>query len=616
MADIKRDISYLNKDFNDFRSALINYSKTYFPKTYTDFSPASPGMMFMEQASYVGDVLSFYLDNQIQENFIQYAKQTNNLFELSYMFGYKPKVTALSTADIEVFQLVPSKTVNASFIPDYDYALSFPENTIVKSTGVSGTSFTIEDSIDFTVSSSQDATDVSVAQVDGNNPSYFLLKKTRKAISGDIQTTTFSFGAHQEFPTVDLVANNISKILDVVDSDGNVWYEVDYLGQDAVYDRIKNTNVNNPTNIDGSEDDAPYVLQLKQVQRRFATRFLDNTTLQIQFGSGNANDNDETLVPNTANVGLGLPYEQSKLTTAYSPTNFIFTNTYGIAPSNTTLTVRYITGGGVTSNAEANTITNVTTSNVTFLKSNLNATTAQYIFNSIATNNPSAANGGGEGDSIVEIRENTISNFGTQMRAVTADDYLVRTLSLPSSYGDIAKAFTQKPNNANSNTTLEIYTLSYDIDKKLRTPSVALKRNLKTYLNQYKMLGDSITIKDGYIVNIAVDFEIITLPNFNNNEVLRGCLEALITFFNIDNWQINQPILLRDISVLLDNVTGVQTVKRVTITNKAGTTTGYSQFAYDIDSATQNGVIYPSIDPSIFEVKFPNQDITGRVVQF
>ena len=616
MADIKRDISYLNKDFNDFRSALINYSKTYFPKTYTDFSQASPGMMFMEQASYVGDVLSFYLDNQIQENFIQYAKQTNNLFELSYMFGYKPKVTALSTADIEVFQLVPSKTVNASFIPDYDYALSFPENTIVKSTGVSGTSFTIEDSIDFTVSSSQDATDVSVAQVDGNNPSYFLLKKTRKAISGDIQTTTFSFGSHQEFPTIDLVANNISKILDVVDSDGNVWYEVDYLGQDAVYDRIKNTNVNNPTNIDGSEDDAPYVLQLKQVQRRFATRFLDNTTLQIQFGSGNANDNDETLVPNTSNVGLGLPYEQSRLTTAYSPTNFIFTNTYGIAPSNTTLTVRYITGGGVTSNAEANTITNVTTSNVTFLKSNLNATTAQYIFNSIATNNPSAANGGGEGDSIVEIRENTISNFGTQMRAVTADDYLVRTLSLPSSYGDIAKAFTQKPNNANSNTTLEIYTLSYDIDKKLRTPSVALKRNLKTYLNQYKMLGDSITIKDGYIVNIAVDFEIITLPNFNNNEVLRGCLEALITFFNIDNWQINQPILLRDISVLLDNVTGVQTVKRVTITNKAGTTTGYSQFAYDIDSATQNGVIYPSIDPSIFEVKFPNQDITGRVVQF
>ena len=512
MADVKRDISYLNKDFNDFRSALINYSKTYFPKTYTDFSPASPGMMFMEQASYVGDVLSFYLDNQIQENFIQYAKQTNNLFELSYMFGYKPKVTALSTADIEVFQLVPAKTVNTASVPDYDYALSFPENTIVKSTGVSGTSFTIEDSIDFTVSSSQDPTDVSVAQVDGDTPSYFLLKKTRNAISGDIQTTTFSFGAHQEFPTVELSANNVSKILDIVDSDGNTWYEVDYLGQDAVYDRIKNTNVNNPTNVDGTQDDAPYVLQLKQVQRRFATRFLDNTTLQIQFGSGNANDNDETLVPNTANVGLGLPYEQSRLTTAYSPTNFIFTNTYGIAPSNTTLTVRYITGGGVSSNAEANTITNVTTSNVTFLKSNLNATTAQYIFNSIATNNPSAANGGGEGDSIVEIRENTISNFGTQMRAVTADDYLVRTLSLPSSYGDIAKAFTQKPNNANSNTTLEIYTLSYNIDKKLRTPSIALKRNLKTYLNQYKMLGDSITIKDGYIVNIAVDFEIITLP--------------------------------------------------------------------------------------------------------
>ncbi len=187
---------------------------------------------------------------------------------------------------------------------------------------------------------------------------------------------------------------------------------------------------------------------------------------------------------------------------------------------------------------------------------------------------------------------------------------------MPSNFGSISKAHVQKPTNANSNTTLEIYTLSYDLNKNLRTPSSALKENLTTYLNQYKMIGDSITIKDAYIVNIAIDFEIITLPNYNNNEVIRNCLTALIDFFNVDKWQINQPIILRNINVLLDQVTGVQTVKQVIITNKAGVSEGYSQYGYDVAGATQSGVIYPSIDPSIFEVKYPNRDISGRVVTF
>ena len=612
MAKVKRDISYLNKDFGDFRNQLINFSKTYFPTTYTDFSPASPGMMFMEQASYVGDVLSFYLDNQLQETFIQYARQTNNLFDLAYMFGYTPKVTSLASTKLDIFQIVPAKTVGTGSQPDFSYALDFPENTEV--TG-DGQTFTIQDNIDFTVSSSQDPTLVTVAQVNGATPTYYLLNKKRNATSGDIQTTTFSFGTHQEFPTVDLQGENISQILDVFDSDGNEWYQVSALGQDSVYDKIKNTNVNDPNN-SNSQEDTPYILQLKQVQRRFATRFIDNTTLQIQFGSGNAEANDEEIIPNPHNVGLGLPYTQDKLTTAYSPTNFIFTNTYGIAPSNTTLTVRYITGGGVTSNVAANTLTNVDTTNTTFIQPTLNASLAQYVFDSVAVNNPNAATGGADGDSIEEIRQNTISSYGTQLRNVTADDYLVRTLSMPSNFGNISKAHVQKPTNVNSNTTLEIYTLSYDINKNLRTASTALKENLSTYLNQYKMIGDSITIKDAYIVNIAVDFEIITLPNYNNNEVIRNCLTTLIDFFNTDKWQINQPIILRNINVLLDQVTGVQTVKQVTIINKAGVSEGYSQYGYDIEGATQSGVIYPSIDPSIFEVKYPNRDISGRVVTF
>ena len=617
MAQVKRNINYLGKDFSDFRDQLINFSKTYFPNTYTDFSSASPGMMFMEQASYVGDVLSFYLDNQVQETFLQYARQTNNLFDLAYMFGYKPKTTGLSTVNVDFFQLVPAKSSGGLTIPDYDYAVQVLENTQLSSIARTPFKFIVEDLVDFKVSSSLDPTNVSIAQISNNTPTYYLLKKTRKAISGEIQTTTFSFGDYEEFPTIELSGENISYILDVTDSDGNTWYEVDYLGEESVYDNIKNTNINDPNNSSDSSD-TPYILQLKKVQRRFATRFIDNTTLQLQFGNGNVNDTDETIVPNPDNVGLGLPFEINRLKTAYSPTNFIFTNTYGIAPSNTTLTIRYLTGGGVSSNIDANSLTQITPlSNIQFQNNNLDATTAQYIFDSVEIQNPEAATGGQDGDSVEELRQNTISNISTQLRNVTADDYLVRTLSLPSRYGAIAKAHVQKPGiEDNSNSTLDIYVLSYDLNKKLRSPSNALKENLKTYLNEYKMIGDSLTIKDAFVVNIGVDFEIITLPNYNNNEVLRRCLSSLIDYFNIDKWQINEPILLRDINVLLDEVDGVQTVKKVTITNKTGTTLGYSQYAYSVDGATLNNVIYPSIDPMVFEVKYPNQDITGRVVKF
>jgi hypothetical protein len=609
---VNRDIRYINKDFNEFRSQLLNYAQTYFPNTYTDFTPSSPGVMFMEMASYVGDVLSFYLDNQIQENFLQYARQSNNLYELAYMFGYKPKVTGLATVDIDFYQLIPSKTVGLDVVPDYDYALYIDANTQVSSL-TTPTRFIIEDSIDFTISSSLDPTTISVAQVSGGSPTYYLLKKTRKATSGTINSTNFSFGSPVEFSTVTINGTDIAGIIDIVDSDGNIWYEVDHLAQELIFDGIKNTNINDPNNYQNS-DNTPYILQTKQVQRRFTTRFLNPTTLQLQFGSGNPSDNDENVIPNPSNVGLGLPFEKNKLTTAYSPTNFIFTNTYGIAPSNTTLTVRYLTGGGVGSNVNANDLTILNTSAVRFLKNNLNSTTSQYIFNSVASNNENAASGGQDGDSIEEIRQNSISNFSTQLRNVTADDYLVRALSMSPRYGVVAKAYTEKPKADDANTTLDLYILTYNSAGNLVNASTTLKNNLKTYINQYRMIGDTISIKDAFVINIACDFEIITLPNYNSNEVIFRCISILQNYFNINNWQINQPIILRDINVLLDNIEGVQTVNKVNITNKAGTTSGYSQYAYDIAGATQKGIIYPSLDPSIFELKYPNTDIKGRVV--
>jgi hypothetical protein len=595
---------------------LIDYARTYYPTTYNDFSPSSPGMMFIEMAAYVGDVLSFYLDNQIQENYLQFARQSNNLFELAYMFGYKPNVTGVATADINFYQKVPAKIISGVYSPDFDYALYIEANSTVVSED--GISFLVNDPVDFTVSSSSDLTEVTVFEVTStNNPISYLLKKSRHAISATISTQNFSFNSPTKFPTIEIKDSNIIGILDCFDSEGNKWYEVDYLGQEMIYDSIKNTNINDP-NLSQYKD-TPYLLKLKKTQYRFTTRFRNSTTLQIQFGAGTTSDSDEVIIPNPDNVGIGLPFEQTKLTTAYSPSNFLYTRTYGIAPSNTTLTIRYLTGGGVEANVASNILTRLI-GNVNFLNPNLpNSGLANSIFNSLAVTNLTAANGGGDGDSIEEIRQNSSANFASQQRNVTQDDYLVRALSMPSKYGEVAKAYitpTKIQNNLyNSNLgILDLYILTYNLDKKLIQASYALKQNLTTYLSQYRMINDSINIKDAFIINIGVNFDIIVLPNFLNNEVLSNCITTLKNYFNINNWQINQPIVLRDLYTILDRIEGVQTVKNIEITNFVGSNLGYSDYAYDISGAIRNNVIYPSIDPMIFEVKYPDADIQGRVV--
>jgi hypothetical protein len=615
MATENRDIKYVNKDFGELRNSLIEYTKTYFPSTYNDFSPSSPGMLFLEMSAYVGDVLSFYLDNQIQENFVQFARQQNNLYTLAYMLGYRPKVTGVAIVDVDVYQQIPSISVGVDgYAPDYRYSVFINNNTILKSSLAGTTDFIIQDTVDFAFSSSSDPTQVSILTIDTNTnqPEFYLLRKTRKAISANIQTTTFTFGTPQRFQTVEINSTNIVGILDITDSGGNKWYEVPYLGQEMVYDNIKNN---------GSDaGEVPYLLQLLKAPRRFVTRFTSPTTLQIQFGAGTTTSNvEEEIIPNPTNVGNSLNPVDNNLTTAYDPANFLYTSTYGIAPSSTTLTVRYLTGGGVAANIPANAFTGISnTSNVTTPNPAIpDAGLATDVRNSVTAQNPTAATGGSDGDTTEEIKQNSLATFGAQLRTVTQDDYLVRAMSLPSQYGSLSKIYAEPEKLENllpgeSLSSTNLYVLAYDNNKRLKNASISLKNNLKTYLSQYRIVNDSIKIRDGFVINIGVDFDIIVLPNYNNNDILFKCISAVKSYFEIDKWQINEPIILKDIYVMLDRIDGVQTVKNVIITNKCGP--NYSVYAYDVIGATQNNVIYPSVDPMIFEVKYPDSDIKGRVV--
>jgi len=605
-----KNISYLNKDFSDFKSNLINYAKTYFPTAYNDFSDANPGAMFIEMASYVGDVMSFYLDTQIQENYLLYAKEKENLYALSYTLGYRPKASYASTATNEMFQLMPVLPGSNPSIPDTSYGLVIPANTQITSTST-GTKFLTTQEIDFT--------DTGSATITFYNSDYFLVKKSIPVISAEIKTTTFDFSNPQKFSTVNITDTNILQILDITDSDGNIWYEVPYLAQSTVYDKVSNPSYNT--------DSVPYLMTLRRVPRRFVSRLLSDGTLQLEFGAGVSNKSDGNIIPTPDNIQLGLVPGISDLLDNYNQSSIFYTQEYGLAPSNTTLTVRYLTGGGITSNIPANDLININTTNVYF-KSGYSTTTYADIVNSVATNNPNPSSGGRGGDEIEEIRNNALYAHSSQLRAVTKNDYIVRSLSLPSDYGSIAKVYvtqnlsvsdqaTTAPTITSNPLSLDLYVLAYNADKNLIQASTTLKENLAIYLNEYRMVTDAINIRDAFYINIGVNFDITTISGFNNQLVLKDCINALKTYFNIESWQINRPIILSEMMALLLQVKGVQSVVKLEIVNKQDSTNQtYSDLGYDIMGATRNGNIYPSADPSIFEVRYPDTDIQGRVVTY
>ncbi len=615
-----KDIKYLNKDFNSFRSDLVEFTRTYYPDTFNDFTEGSPGLMFMEMAAYVGDVLSYYVDTQLQETFLDTAQERTNLFHLAYTLGYRPKVTSTSVTDIDLFQLIPAKGSTGNKIPDFDYSLTINQPSVFEASN--GTEFLLQNPVVFSNSSSFNPTDVSVYSLDGNDPEYYLLKKSVKAISANRKSTTFEIGNLERFLILNLIDSNIISIESIVDSNGNKYTEVPYLAQDTVFENISNIQGTSPTLYE-FYDETPYLLKLKRVPRRFVTRFTSNGVLEIQFGGGSSDKTDEQIVPIPDNIGLGGRDGRSKLDQSIDPSNFLYTETYGKVPSNTTLTVNYLVGGGLNSNVPSNTITKIKETNISN-KPNLDGSLISFVKESLACNNPEASTGGGAGDTVEDLKLNTAASFAAQQRTVTKEDYIVRTLSMPSLYGSVAKAYivkstdieTPNTNTESSQISSNLYILGYDRNKYFTTCNKATKTNLITYLNYYKPLTDSINIMDAFIINFGIDFEITTFRNNNNQQVLLDCISELKSYFNVDKWEINQPIIESEVINLIANVKGVQSVINVVFNNLAGQEKGYSRFRYDFKTANKNGIIYPSLDPSIFELKYPDTDIKGKIKQY
>lgn len=646
-----KDVNYLSKNFSEFRQNLIEFARTYYPNTYSDFNEASPGMMFMEMAAYVGDVMSFYIDNQYKENLLLFAKERQNVIAISQALGYKPRLTATSTVEATIHQMVPALGALNNYEPDKRFFLRILANSKFSTEIPPVQTFRSVEDVDFNDALHRN---IRIFSRDSNNaPTMYVVSKKIKLVSADLKTITYTFGSPQKFSRIELPDSNIISIVSVTDSENNNWTQVDYLGQELVLEE-RNVATRNEDGFFSEETMQLGSLQpaklavLRRKPRRFTTRVNPNLKMELWFGSGTSNLSDELVTLNSGQIA-NSKYTQGVANTSLDPTDFLSSDSFGLAPANTTLTISYLVGGGVESNVPSNTITQVDSPIIANLGSDYTPAEQNLfaqVVASLAINNEEPARGGGNLETVEEIRQNALAFFNAQNRVVTDKDYVVRSLAMPAQFGQISKVFVVRDEqisqiesqNAESLTvntdsdpfnnrtyvynpvapnSINLYVLGYNSDGRLATLNTLVKKNLAKYLEQYRMLTDDVNIIDAFVVNIAVEFHVVVYRNYNMNDVIARCIDAIKEFFNIEKWQINQPIIMNDLRLTIGSVEGVQTVTDVVVTNKYKFKDGrdYFEFRYPIDEAMDDDIIYPSLDPCIFEIRYPETDIVGYARQ-
>ena len=637
------NVKYTSKDFVSIKSDLIEYTKAYFPDTYKDFNETSPGMMLIELTSYVGDVLSYYIDYNYKENILATATEKRNVVRLSEFLGYK--VTP-NTPSLVRLRVTTDIGVDADGNPDYSAAPQNPINSglQIESNIDSNLKFETLGEVDFTVSGSPDVPPVGPPtsfNANGEATGYTLTRFVQ-AVSGETKTKSFTITSPTKFLELDLGEDNVVEVLNCVDSSGQRWYEVDYLAQDRIlkethYTQDGRGNAYNQDIVGGgvsTDVSIPFTLDYINTNKKFTTKVdPDDNTTKLQFGNGLnrlniSGSSGASLFSMIEQQGINLTGVPSTVINA-SLNNLTTNNSLnlGETPSNTIMTITYRVGGGADSNAQAGELTKINNSD-----------------ESITVTNDEPALGGTDGQTVDEIRENAKSFFASQLRCVTREDYQARILNLPAKFGNIAKCYVHRNDDIG---TLKIYTLSYNQQRQLvQTPLLALN-NLRLYIEQFRMINDSLDfgfqlqddIFSGYIINFGVQFEVNYDRRFNSTDVKLETINVIKEFFKVGKMQFRQHINLGDLkyNILgLDGVIGIKTLKLIQDTSEIdnfptslnskkfhfykgdGTpsvngTAGYG-FQYSFENATVNDIVKPSVTPSVFELRDPDNDIYGRVV--
>jgi hypothetical protein len=590
-------IRYTSRDFNSIKQDLVEYAKRYYPDTFQDFSEASFGALMVDTVAYVGDILSFYLDYQANECFLDSAVEYNNVIRLGKQLGYKFRSAPSSHGIATLYILAPAADLglgpNTAYLPILKKGSTFET--------VNGNMFTLSEDVDFANTNNE----IVVANVNSTTgiPTSYAVKASGRVMSGELRVKKFTVGNFQKFLRLEIPGRNTAEIVSVIDSEGHAYYEVDYLSQNTVYAKIPN--------LSDTEANTPNILKPVIVARRFVIDREKSKTF-IQFGYGSDSELKNLSIADPANLVLQRHGKSYITDVSVDPGKLTQTDKFGIAPSNTTLTVIYRqnTSDGV--NASSNSLTKTVNPSFRFTNTtDLTTELKNFVMSSLEITNEEPITGDITLPNTTEVKRRITDTFAAQNRAVTKNDYRAIVYAMPGEFGAIKRCtIVQDPDSFKRN--LNMYLISENTDGTLIPTNSVIKENLKTWLNRYKMINDTVDILDAKIVNLGIDFEILTAQESNKFETLNAALRALRRAYE-NHYEISEPFSIAEIYRVLNTVPGVADTLNVRVYKKAGGVYASNRFNVTANLTPQGRQILAP-ENVIFEVKFPNADIKGTVV--
>lgn len=596
MPKTRPPISYTSRDFESIKKDLLNYVKVYYPDTYKDFNDSSFGALMIDLVAYVGDILSYYVDYQVNESFIETSLQQNNILKVAKQLGYKLPGYPSSTGICSFYVAVPAQSNGGQ--PNLDLVPILKEGTTLSSE--SGASFILAENVDF----NKQGVEITVGEISANGtPVNYIYKSYGKVVSGETKTKDFIMEDYVKFATLDIGEENVTEIISITDSDGNEYYEVDYLTQDVIYKAVKNTGSDSNT--------VPYILKQFQTFRRFTTEFDIDGNCTIQFGGGSEADFVENNFIDPTSVVLNFYGKNYDTDLLFDPNQIIKSEKLGISPANTTLTIKYRVNPSSNANVPIGSVKTVTNPIVDFRSSTYTNVEALTLLSDFECDNEEAIVGYVDVPTIEELRLRSTAAYSTQNRAVTKQDYINLIYRMPAKYGSVKRVnVIQDPDSIKRD--INIYVISVDENSSLTTATTALKQNVKNWISNYKMINDVVDILDGLIVNIGIEFEVVVELNKDVNSTLSECLSVLKEKYK-QKFEMGEPIYLTDIYKLLNNVKNVVDTKNVKIVEKSSA--GYSSTQYSVvDNLSKDGRYLSIPQTHVFEIQDLDADIKGVAV--
>jgi hypothetical protein len=606
--DKKRDVdlSYLNKDFNGFQNDLRRFARAHYSDKIQDFSEAGLGGLFVDMAAYVGDVLSFYLDHQFNELDIRTAIEPNNIERIANNIGIKLSGASPAIVEVDFYCKVPSKLVNGSYVPDPLYLFKILQGTKVSTT--LNLDFELVENINYAKRDNLGNLLLDYRIGDTNSsgvPLNFIAKKTGVCISSSTYSQEFLFDSSTTpFKTISLNQNDVNEIVSVTDTDLNQYYEVDNLAQDTVFESVERDQIDNISKARSN-------LKVVAAPRRFTSRYSRSTgKTTLTFGAGSSDTYEDDVIPNPADHAINLFGDRKRFSKiSLDPNLLLATNTLGLSPVSTTLTIKYRAGGGVKYNVNAGSITNVKSLLVEFDTSG-SPGTIRSVRNSVEVDNPKRAVGGSDRINDETLRSIASSGITAQSRIVSKKDLIARVYTMPNQFGRYFRVGV-RPDPRNPNASL-LSGICIDNNRKLQYSTDILKDNLSVYLDEFRIIGDAIEILDAPIVNLQIRFTISALNKFNKQNVVSNVIQRLKRLLRIENMQIDQPINISDIESTIQLTEGVNSVVDLEIVNRSGKRNELNYIGEDfsIIENIRDKMIYPPVG-GIFEIRYPNDDIKG-----